>query len=157
MNLKKIMRARIINNNITKEKIEKDEYQNFMKKFPDIKIDDNNLKILIKNFISVIDNKIASLENNIQEINEQIKKINKNNIYYFKSINDSIDIINKKYFKKKENNKEKSKEYNIHNFNHKSLLYRNDTDLNIFEKEKIKKNMKIFINPIIYLQFLIQI
>ena len=130
-------------NDITEKEIKKDEYKNFMDNFPSMIIDDKNIKLLIKNFILIINNKITLLENNIQEINEQIKKLNENNLYYFKAINNSIDNLNKKNFIKKEINKEKKKEYNIHKFNNKALLYRNETDININEKKNLKKKLEI--------------
>ena len=148
------IKCRIINNQIEKNinditrKMPKDEYTNFIEKFQNINIDENNIKTLIKNFITIFSNKIELLENNIQEINNQIKKINDNYSFYFKKINDSLDSINKKYYSIREANKNKQNVNTINTFQNKPLLSKNETDLNIFLSKKSKNSKKIH-NPLI--------
>ena len=125
----------------------KDQYKDFMDKIKNTEIDEKNIKTLIKNFILIFGNKIEVLENNIKDINSHIKRLNEENSLYFKRINDSLDNINKRYYKKKEKYKKKGKDYKI-NKSKSYILYKNDTDINIFEpkknsnnnKQKIKKN-----------------
>ena len=148
------IKCRIINNQIEKNinditrKMPKDEYTNFIEKFQNINIDENNIKTLIKNFITIFSNKIELLENNIQEINNQIKKINDNYSFYFKKINDSLESINKKYYSIREANKNKQNVNTINTFQNKPLLSKNETDLNIFLSKKSKNSKKIH-NPLI--------
>ena len=148
------IKCRIINNQIEKNinditrKMPKDEYTNFIEKFQNINIDENNIKTLIKNFITIFSNKIELLENNIQEINNQIKKINDNYSFYFKKINDSLESINKKYYSIREANKNKQYVNTINTFQNKPLLSKNETDLNIFLSKKSKNSKKIH-NPLI--------
>lgn len=125
----------------------KDQYKDFMDKIKNTEIDEKNIKTLIKNFILIFGNKIEVLENNIKDINSHIKRLNEENSLYFKRINDSLDNINKRYYKKKEKYKKKGKDYKI-NKSKSYILYKNDTDINIFEpkkncnnnEQKIKKN-----------------
>ena len=148
------IKCRIINNQIEKNinditrKMPKDEYTNFIEKFQNTNIDENNIKTLIKNFITIFSNKIELLENNIQEINNQIKKINDNYSFYFKKINDSLESINKKYYSIREANKNKQNVNTINTFQNKPLLSKNETDLNIFLSKKSKNSKKIH-NPLI--------
>ena len=148
------IKCRMINNQIEKNinditrKMPKDEYTNFIEKFQNINIDENNIKTLIKNFITIFSNKIELLENNIQEINNQIKKINDNYSFYFKKINDSLESINKKYYSIREANKNKQNVNTINTFQNKPLLSKNETDLNIFLSKKSKNSKKIH-NPLI--------
>ena len=148
------IKCRMINNQIEKNinditrKMSKDEYKNFIEKFQNINIDENNIKTLIKNFITIFSNKIELLENNIQEINNQIKKINDNYSFYFKKINDSLESINKKYYSIRDANKNKQNVNTINTFQNKPLLSKNETDLNIFLSKKSKNSKKIH-NPLI--------
>ena len=125
--------------------IPKDEYKDFMDKIKSTEIDDKNIKTLIKNFILIFGNKIELLENNIKEINSHIKNLNEENALYFKRINDSLDNINKRYYKKRERYKKKGKDYKMNN-NKSYILYKNDTDINIFKSKKNDNNNKQKIN-----------
>lgn len=119
----------------------KDEYKNFMDKIPDMQIDDKNINSIMKNFILILGNKIELLENNIYQINEQMKKLKENNSSYFKKINDNLDNINKKYFNTIEIQKKKEIDNNKRNNYKKSLFYKNETDINIYETKN--NNIKI--------------